>query len=57
MIERKGITNEVVANILRELACKTKSPEVEVDSLKVKLLNGRYGSLPAKPSLRNEDTI
>ena len=37
MLERKGITNEVLANILRKLACKTKSPEVEMDSLKVQV--------------------
>ena len=57
MLERKGISNEVVANTLRNLASQTKSSEVEVDSLKVRLLNGCYGSLPSKPSVSTEDTI
>ena len=57
MLERKGISNEVVANTLRNLASQTKSSEVKVDSLKVRLLNGCYGSLRSKPSVSTEDTI
>ena len=57
MLEGREFLTKLVAYILRKLASQTKSPEVEVDSLKVRLLNGRYGSLPSKPSVSTEDTV
>ena len=45
------------ANILRKLASKTKSPEIEINTLKVRSLNECYGSLPVKPSVNTEDII
>ena len=56
-LERKGITDEVVAAILKKRAEKAKSPEILVDRLKVRLLNGYFGNNPPPTRINAENII
>ena len=55
LLEKKGIDEEVVAALLRKRAVEDNSPQFEMHTLKIRLLNGRYGKPFESPSITKED--
>ena len=55
LLEKKGIDEEVVAALLRKRAVEDNSPEFEMHTLKIRLLNGRYVKPFESPSITKED--
>ena len=49
--------NWVVVNLLRKRMISTNSPQVEMDSMLVRILNGRFGSQPPAKEVLREDPI
>ena len=47
VLQAKGVEDEVIAAVLRRKAEKLKSHEIEVDRLRVRLLNGRPHEAPS----------
>ena len=54
LLERNCIADEVVATLLRRCAIENKSPEFEVNSLRIRVLNGRYGKQPEPVSVSKD---
>ena len=54
VLQAKGIEDKAIASLLRKNADNSKSPELEVERLRIRLLNGRLGKPYETPSITRD---